>query len=206
MAQITSGVRAILSHPLVYSSFQALMGARRFRESFVACYVHPTAGMKLLDVGCGPADILAHLPGVEYWGYDISEAYIEKARRTYGARAQFHCQQLREADLAMLPKFDVVLAIGLLHHLDDPVALEVLRLGHAALRPGGRMLTVDPCLDPSQNTVSRLLVTHDRGQNVRTLAGYEELTKGIFRERQVTLRHQAWIPYTHCIMQCTRSF
>ena len=203
MAQITTGLRAVLSSPIVYSSFQALMGAHRFRTNFTREFVRPSPGMRLLDIGCGPADILAYLPGVEYWGFDISPAYIAKAKDAFGDRGSFHCKHLEQADLQGLPRFDVVLAIGLLHHLDDPVAHEVLGLARAALKPGGRLLTVDPCLDPSQNPVARFLVRNDRGQNVRTREGYESLAAAVFGRVDAKVRHQAWIPYTHCIMECS---
>ena len=58
-------------------------------------------------------------PMSDYWGYDISEAYIAQAKTRFGQRGQFNCKQLQFEDLAVLPKFDVVLALGLLHHLDD---------------------------------------------------------------------------------------
>lgn len=203
MAQITTGVRAVLSSPFVYSSFQSLMGAHRFRTNFAREFVRPFPGMRLLDIGCGPADILSYLPGVEYWGFDISPAYIAKARDTFGERGRFHCKHLEQADLRDMPRFDVALAVGLLHHLDDPVAREVLELARAALQPEGRLLTVDPCLDPSQNAVARFLVRNDRGQNVRTRDGYESLAGKVFGRVEAKVRHQAWIPYTHCIMQCS---
>lgn len=204
MAQITHGVRAILSHPLIYSSFQSLMGAHKFRTNFVARSIRPFDGMALLDIGCGPADIVAYLPQMDYWGFDISEAYIQKAQAKFGSRGHFHCKELRSEDLAALPKFDVALAVGLLHHLDDPVALEVLRLAHQALKPGGRLLTVDPCLDPSQNAIARFLVRNDRGQNVRIRTAYENLAAQVFDNVKAEVSNQAWIPYTHCIMECTR--
>lgn len=202
MAQITAGVRSILSHPLIYSAFQSLMGAHQFRQSFVANCVKPFPRMKILDVGCGPADILGYLPDVDYWGYDISEAYIEQAKIRFGQRGRFNCKQLQLDDLPVLPKFDVVLALGLLHHLDDSVAVGVLQLAHEALQPSGRLLTVDPCLDPSQNPVARFLVRNDRGQNVRNKEEYQALADKVFSSPRVEVRHQAWIPYTHCFMEC----
>ena len=204
MAQVTSGFRAILSHPFFYSVFQSLMGAHRSRQSFVADYVKPFPGMKILDVGCGPADILDYLPEVDYWGYDISEAYIAQATTRFGQRGRFNCKQLQFEDLAVLPKFDVVLALGLLHHLDDSVAAGALQLAHEALKQGGRLLTIDPCLDPSQNSVARFLVQNDRGQNVRDRAGYEVLACKTFTAPIVDVRHRAWIPYTHCFMECKK--
>lgn len=204
MAQVTNGIMAILSKPRIYSLLQSLMGAHRSRRHFVVSYLKPFFGMKILDLGCGPADILGYLPDVDYWGYDISEAYIAQARKRFGKRGRFNCRQLQVEDLAVLPKFDVVLALGLLHHLDDSVAVSVLQLAHEALQPGGRLLTIDPCLDPSQDSVARFLVRNDRGQNVRNKEGYKELTDRVFSPLRVEVRHQAWIPYTHCFIECQK--
>lgn len=204
MAQVTHGVRAILSHPRIYSTFQSLMGAHKFRTNFVSQFVRPFSRMAILDIGCGPGDILAYLPDVNYWGYDISDAYIKMAENSFGSQGHFHCKQLQVNDLEGLPKFDVVLAIGLLHHLDDHVAWNVMQLAHQALKPGGRLLTVDPCLDPSQSSIARFLVRHDRGQNVRDKGGYEALALAVFKAPIAAVRHQAWIPYTHCIMECQK--
>lgn len=202
MAQITSGIRAILSIPVVYSCFQSLMGAHKSRRSFVAKYVRPFPGMRILDIGCGPADILAYLEDVQYCGFDIDQAYIEQAQKKFGARGTFCCAEFTLDKVRELPQFDVVLASGLLHHLDDRTAVNLLKLASRALRPGGRLITIDPCIDPSQNFISGFLVRHDRGQNVRTKQGYEKLVDNLFSSSRATVSHIAWVPYTHCIMEC----
>lgn len=204
MAQITHGVRAILSHPFIYTALQSMMGAHQARKRFVANFVKPFPGMKVLDVGCGPADILAYMPDVDYWGFDIDDDYIEQARKKFGARGKFHCKQLQTADLASLPSFDIVLAIGLFHHLDDAVAVEVMQLAAKALKPGGRLLTIDPCFEASQNPIARFLIRSDRGQNVRDKTGYAALADAVFESPRVEVRHTAWIPYTHCFMDCQK--
>lgn len=205
MSQITTGLRAILSSPTVYSLFQYLMGAHRAWILFVKNDVRPKPGDNILDIGCGPADILSYLPDVNYWGFDISKVYIDKARAKYGSHGNFHCGILTLAGLDSLPKFDIVVASGVLHHLDDDVAKEFLALAHAALRPGGRLVTVDPCFAPGQNFIARFLISQDRGQCVRDRAGYDGLAENIFETRHVEVRHKAWIPYTHCYIEGTRT-
>jgi dTDP-4-amino-4,6-dideoxygalactose transaminase len=160
--------------------------------------------MKVLDVGCGPADILDYLPDVDYWGFDISRDYISQACQRFGTRGKFHCKQLQMTDFEGMPLFDVVLAIGLLHHLDDSVAINVMQLASKALKADGSLLTIDPCLDSSQNPIARFLVRNDRGRNVRDKAGYEAIAKAVFGSPRVEVRHKAWIPYTLCFMECRK--
>ncbi len=204
MAQITSGIHAILSHPFVYSAFQTLMGGHQARTRFTKDFIKPAPGMKILDIGCGPADILNYMPPADYYGFDISESYIAQARNKYGNRGTFYCQYLAEADLEALPAFDMVLALGLIHHLDDAQAKSVMQLSYKALKPGGRLVTIDPCLESSQNPIARFLIQNDRGQNVRDKAGYESIANQVFNSLRLEVRHQAWIPYTHCLMECTK--
>lgn len=181
------------------------MGARAGWVRFVSEFVRPAKGMCLLDIGCGPGDLLDYLPPVDYWGFDISERYIEHASKKYGPRGHFQCKLLMIDDLLPMPKFDVVVASGLLHHMDDEVAFALLQLAHKALKPGGRLLTIDPCWEAGQHPFARLLIARDRGQNVRTGIQYERLVAPVFSTRKISIRHKAWIPYTHCFMECTRT-
>ena len=97
--QITTGIRSILSHPTAYSAFQYLMGAKQDWTLFVNRYVRPKNGDVVLDIGCGPADIVEYLPKVDYWGFDISEEYITKAKVKYGQRGRFYSKILTLDDL-----------------------------------------------------------------------------------------------------------
>ena len=204
MSQVTNGLRSILSYPIVYNLFQSIMGSHKSRKDFVNNRVKPFHDMKILDIGCGPADILQNLPTVDYWGFDISENYINQAKKKFGSRGNFFCKQLEIKEVNQLPSFDLVLALGLFHHLDDEIAIEVLQLASKSLKIGGRLLSVDPCFEASQNQIAKFLISKDRGQNVRDMEGYQNLAKTIFKEPAVEVKHQAWIPYTHCYMECVK--
>lgn len=204
MAQITNGIRAVLSSPVIYDFVQNIMGAHKVRQQLVHEFIRPETGFRILDLGCGTAEILRYIPNtVEYWGYDISPDYIAAAKAEFGSRGHFQCGLLNEADLNNLPKFDCVLALGLLHHLDDEVAKAFFSLAKQVLNPAGRVVTIDPCLATGQNPIARFLILRDRGQNVRNAQEYASLAQGAFENVEGSLRHRAWIPYTHCIMECS---
>lgn len=204
MAQVTSGVRAVLSHPVVYEAFQRIMGAKRGREWIVRDLIRPFPGMRVLDLGCGPAEILSSLHAdVAYTGYDMSAEYIAAAKAKFSDRGTFHCRLLEHAEVATLERFDLVMGIGVLHHLDDDTARQFMTLAKAALKPGGRMLTLDACYAPKQHPIARFIISKDRGQHVRDEAGYRALAEGIFTSIAGAVRHWAWPPYTQWSMECS---
>ena len=206
MGQITTGIRSILNHPVIYDSSQRFVGReQQGLADFVRDFVRPRPGDKVLDIGCGTAKIIDFLSGVSYWGFDPSPAYIKQARKIYGSAGIFFCKELTREDLDALPAFDIVLMIGVLHHLDDKTAGVMLRLAHQALKPGGRLITIDACFIPRQNPIARCLISWDRGQNVRAQEGYSQLVAGIFPAPRVEIRHRRWIPWTYCAMECART-
>ena len=203
MAQVTTGIRAMLSHPLVYNALQSLMGFEKARARFVHDHVRPFPGMRILDLGCGTAEILRALPtDIVYVGYDMSPEYIAAARKRFPGRGTFHCRLLEHAEVATLEPFDLVLGIGVLHHLDDVTARQFMAVAKAALKRGGRIYTVDPCFAPDQNPIARFLISRDRGLHVRDAEGYRALPQGLDTEVTGMLVHHTWIPYTHWNMEC----
>jgi cyclopropane fatty-acyl-phospholipid synthase-like methyltransferase len=103
-----------------------------------------------------------------------------------------------------LGEFDIVLALGLVHHLDDKEARDLSRMGHKALRAGGRMITMHGCY-PTQSAAARYSLSRDRGRFVRNEMQYLELAHDRFSDVRATLREDSMrIPYTLLFMECTR--
>ena len=206
MSQIATGLRAFLNNPKLYDFFQDLMGARTGRRELIHQHVRPVAGDRILDIGCGTGRILDYLPAVEYFGFDLSQRYIDDAVRRYGPRGHFKCSLVEQMTVDEMAPFDIVLAAGLLHHLDDRQASDLMRLAGSALRQGGRLVTIDPCYANGQSAASRFLVGRDRGQNVRSPEQYRELASAAFPDSHVSgqVKHRSWIPYTHWIMECQK--
>lgn len=202
MAQITSGVRAVLSSPLVYDTFQRLMGGHVGRTDFARTMVRATAGTRVLDIGCGTGELLDYLPaGVVYDGWDISADYIAAARARFGPRGTFTSGLLTAETVAAVPPYDVVIASGVLHHLDDDDVRRFAALARQAVRGGGRVVTIDPVIAPGQHPLARFLIDRDRGQHVRTAEQYAALVRDTFDAVTGVVRHRRWVPYTHWMME-----
>lgn len=206
MSQITTGIRSILSSPSVYDTLQKLIapGRKQKTQAFVDRLVGARPGDRVLDLGSGTSSILEYLPGVDYHGFDISAPYIEAARAKFGDRGTFEARMLTEEAAAKMQPFDICLSLGVLHHLDDEAATALFRTAYAALQPGGRLLTMDPCYADGQNPIARFIISMDRGQNIRTREQYLALACSVFPDVHAKVKHRAWIPYTHCFMNCIR--
>jgi SAM-dependent methyltransferase len=193
----------LLGRSAVYRTFQDALGADAFRRR-LAQWIDAAPGQRVLDIGCGPAAILAHLPaGIDYHGFDDSADYIAAARAQYGDRGHFWQARVEQQTLAELGRFDRVIAIGVLHHLDDEAAASLVALAARALAPGGMLLTYDPCWAANQGAIARALIARDRGEHVRDAHGYAALARTRFAsvEPEVVRGHLR-VPYTACVLRC----
>ncbi len=204
-AQVTTGIRSVLSLASVYRFAQRAIGAEAFRETLAAEVLDVSEGDRILDVGCGTADILDHLPEVDYLGFDSSDRYVDAARERFGDRGRFVTAAPTDVDDTFGDR-TLVTAIGVLHHLDDETAHEALALAVKALRPGGRFVSVDPTLTDDQHAVARFLIERDRGQFVRTPEQMRHLVGDHFDDVSMEVRHDMLrTPYTHLIVRAGRS-
>jgi 2-polyprenyl-3-methyl-5-hydroxy-6-metoxy-1,4-benzoquinol methylase len=195
----------ILGFPAGYSLFQQLVGGNSSWQTVLHEYVRPLPGEKILDLGCGPGAILNFLPAVNYTGFDIDEEYIRSAKERFGTKGRFLCGNPGLAEIeSERETFDVVMSIGVLHHVDDADAAKLLALACSALRPGGRLITYDGCYTPNQSRIAKWLLSRDRGKFVRAPEEYIRLASVHFSKVEPSIRHDLLrVPYTHLIMRCS---
>lgn len=188
-----------------YVALQRGIGADRLRHR---CLEESgiRAGDTVVDVGCGPAYYFDSLPQpIDYFGFDTDARYIEWARRRFGDRGRFHCGVFDESQAEQLPPADVILLLGLLHHLSDEECRALLDLAAGSLAPGGRVVSVDTCYDPSQGRVSRWISDNDRGEHVRPSGEFVELAERSFEQVEPTLLTSTLrVPAAFCMLRMTR--
>jgi SAM-dependent methyltransferase len=199
----TGGLRSFLSRPAAYDFLQDLLGASKGRRQIAETLIRAGPGDRVLDMGCGTAEILAFLPDVDYFGFDTNRAYIEAARSRYGNRGTFVHGLVGEVEVRDGKPFDIALAIGVLHHLDDRDAQSLFRTAREHLKPGGRLVTIDGCYETGQFPLKTLLLKLDRGNYVRHAEHYVSLARTAFPGPVVTMSRRNFpMPYTHIFMDC----
>jgi len=204
MAQRVSNIYRLITIPQLYAALQSVLGAHRSRRRFVDEVLQPVAGMRFLDVGCGPASILQYLPKVNYTGLDLNPEHIEYARARYADRGTFLVADVAKMKLEAAGSFDLILLSGLLHHLDDGPAMKLLADLIGLLKPDGRIVSIDGVWLSPQNPIARLFNRLDSGKNIRTPDGYVKLTKHVpVRTECRTYRDSLRVPYDHFCMTLT---
>lgn len=201
--QNTGGWRAVFSLAPVYRFAQTAIGADRVRTVLAEEFIRATSDDRIVDFGCGTADILDYLPECDYVGVDSSEGYIDDARSRFGDRGTFVASAAERFD-SVAPDRTIAIAIGVLHHLDDGAAAKMLQVASTTLEGGGRFVSIDPSLVHGQHPIAKLLVSRDRGRHVRTPEAQTELVRRWFPDADIVVRHDLLrTPYSHVIVSAT---
>jgi SAM-dependent methyltransferase len=191
--------RKVLEYPPIYNFFQKLVGADKPRRKFIAEITAPLKTGRILEVGCGPGTNCEWIPrSFEYVGCDLSESYIAYARKNFGDRAEFFLVPVGQLASLGLRRFNVVIAIALLHHLSDSEVLTLCDEVLPLLESGGMFVTGDPCFVAGQNRLEHFIISCDRGRYLRYPEHYRELLAKKFPvvEMEVSRAEGMLIPNT----------
>jgi SAM-dependent methyltransferase len=197
-------LRSVLAIPAAYNLWWNVVGGPRSAKVLVREYLQPKIDARILEIGCGPGTIVGYLPQVSYLGFDLSPQYIAMARKRF-PQAQFVCERVSQFSLPTQQSFDAVLALGVVHHLDDQEAAQLFRISHDALKSGGKLITVDGVWTNDQSPAARWFLARDRGEHIRSQVEYVNLASQVFASVQASVRHNLIrIPYSHLILECVR--
>jgi len=203
------GLKRLLSFSWIYELFQNLVGAGKAHRWLAENCLRLKGGERVVDVGCGTGNFRKALPrDIEYVGFDISEKYIAKARHTFSQNGTFlvgtAADFLPDPD-PRLCGADLVICMGLLHHLNDEETLQVFKLADKILRPGGRLVCWEPTFLIHQSPISRWIIGRDRGRNVRTEPEWKAIAARIFPNVSTSIvTGLVRVPYVHIIIECEK--
>jgi SAM-dependent methyltransferase len=190
---------SVLEYPHGFDLYQRLVGAPASKRRFVDGFVRARSGDRVLDLGCGTGALLGYLPDdVEYVGVDVDAGYVEAAQKRYGERATFVV-----ADATTYrpnAAFDIAIAYGVVHHLEDAQVAGLLRVARSA----SRFVAAEPCRTPDAGTLEAFLMQHDRGKHIRSEDEYVRIAREVFDRVDSRLVAGTYrIPFTLAILDCS---
>ena len=169
-----------LNDPYGAHILHSLARARKFSR-WMSDAVRPWVGRTVLEVGAGIGNLTVHLvPRDRYLATDINPDYLAYLSNFAFGKPYLEVAALSaEAAEAFTPlagRFDTVLCLNVLEHLDEPVP--VLRNFRTALAPGGRAIVLVPQGPGRFNSLDRALghrlrYTRARLRSVVEEAGFE---------------------------------
>ncbi|HEY3494516.1 MAG TPA: class I SAM-dependent methyltransferase [Polyangiaceae bacterium] len=168
----------ILGHPFVYDKVRPwVVGGIDMGPVYGRLEVTPDD--VVLDLGCGTGVALEYLSGFAgYLGIDTDPVAIGAAEQRHRGRSnvRFLTKLCTKDDIVELSPTVVVMA-GLLHHLPDDAAVELLQLAASGPRVR-RIVTQDIVyLDGWEHLVSNGFAALDRGRFCRRQEGYRGLVE-----------------------------
>ena len=203
MSERTTGIYYLCKWAGIYELSQYLVRSWASRHEFVEQHMCPAVGQRILDLGCGTGSILNHLPKVEYVGVDANHRYIKLANDRFGSRGRFQVGDVTDVDSFPSGSFDLVIALGVMHHLDDEQVARTLDGVREVLRDGGRFVSHDPVLTDPQPRWSRWWVRRDRGRHVRWDRDLLALVQPQFAAVNASVTHKSLrIPFSEINLVC----
>jgi SAM-dependent methyltransferase len=205
LSERSRGLYALLRNPRIYSTLQRVLSrGSDTQATFVQRHIRAEQSSAILDFGAGTGAIRSALPeSAHYIAVEPNPHYCGAMRTTFGNDgAVIECGGVEKLE-QFHEVADIVLILAVLHHVDDEEAARIISAARGALRPDGRLVTIDPCYHDRQNPVARLLARVDRGKYVRTPHQYASIAKTDFHNVQVFVEtDNLRVPYSHCVLEC----
>lgn len=147
----------------------------------------------ILDAGCGTGVLSRLFSAKEYFGVDINKDVIRYARKHYPG------YQFVTADLTSFVTqkfFDLVLIVGVIHHLSDQETEKFFEFIFAHTEKGAKIIIIE-AISPilRWNLLGYLLRYFDKGEFIRTPTGYKRLIEKRFRIIGNSLESEGFFDY-----------
>jgi 2-polyprenyl-3-methyl-5-hydroxy-6-metoxy-1,4-benzoquinol methylase len=173
---------AILSQtnfPHLWLLMQMLIGGNGSKQKFAKKWY---SGQKsILEIGCSVGNVsscFTRFENIEFTGIDIDAAVIEVAQKRFRKYPNFSFQNCYLAEfIKQDKKADYILFAGILHHVDDQTAIQLLMDVKRCANAESSIVVYEPEI-PRENDsfiLRHFIKKMEQGQFVRSRSGYQSL-------------------------------
>jgi len=185
----------LLKYPKIYRFFQSVLSNKKdhFYEILSNYLKKNYPNHSIVDIGCGDAEIASYFDRkTKYVGIDISEKYIDSARKKFPHFKFFNHDITKINSLSFTNC--VFLLVGVIHHIDDENSKNLINQLKSI--DGSVIICSDPVKIKKQHPIASVLIKLDRGNFIRTKSEYEK----IFVDFKFFMRNDLLkLPYNHII-------
>lgn len=165
--------------PHLWLLMQKLIGGNGSKQKFAKKWY--SGQKKILEIGCSVGNVsscFTRFKNVEFIGIDIDGAVIEVAQKRFKKYPNFSFQNCYLADFVNQEnQFDYILFAGILHHVDDQTAIQLLMDVKRCANPKSSIVVYEPEI-PRENDsfiLRNFIKKLEQGQFVRSRSGYQSL-------------------------------
>jgi ubiquinone/menaquinone biosynthesis C-methylase UbiE len=197
----------IFDNAKLYEIFQTTVLRKKTKTVIRDEIVRPEKVVKVLDFGCGIGYHSELFMSSYYLGVEPLKACIDTANRKYAnSRVEFELGDHKSLEVLPAGSFDLVIAIGVLHHIDDNILKEFVTEAFRILTPQGKLTTFDPVFHDKQSKISKWVVKQDRGRFVRSEIEYTREIRSTFSGIVETRVYSNLlrIPYDHLVINAIK--
>ena len=190
----------VFENATFYKLFQFLVIPQKSRKYIENNIISVSGVESVLDFGCGVGYHAEYFEFAEYLGIEPLESCVAKANQLFAKKGTtFKVGDHNTLKNINDESFDLIIAIGVLHHIEDEIVDLFIGEAKRLLKPGGRLTTFDPVIHSDQTFPSKWVVSQDRGRYVRRPEEYSEFFKTHFDENISSKVHSGLlrIPYDH---------
>lgn len=153
--------------PRLWLLFQYLVGGDRDKRRLAI--MHYKGQKKILEIGCSVGNvsqIFSIFKQVEFTGIDIDNNALDYAKQRLGALPNFKFTNISLSDLANTgEKFDYILFANILHHVNDDIALRLLKDVQRLLSIDTTLIVMEPeKLQKDYNFIFKLFYKLEQGK------------------------------------------
>jgi SAM-dependent methyltransferase len=164
----------LLERPLFYNAWSLIHFTPRLNA--IKQVVQGKNQPLILDLGCGTGLLKKNYPHCNYTGIDTNLYYIKYAQKRLAGRF-IRGDILALEHLPIREHFDFIVLNGVLHHLDNSMAAQLLLSLGNYLHETGKIIVIDHLYTDTLNPINKILLKGDRGSFSRTETEFRTLFK-----------------------------
>lgn len=174
--------------PRLWLLMQKTIGGNASKQAMAI--EHFRGQKRVLEIGCSVgnvSEVFRSFPNIVFTGIDIDQRALDIARFRFQKDSNFRFELSSIEDLSRKgDTFDYVLFAGILHHVDENTAIQLLRDAKKCLAKDGRLVIFEPEKPkPSDRWILRFFCAHfEQGSFMRPRNVLQHLIEnaGIFIE------------------------